>query len=117
MNSLKVQVRHLGDALEGITRSYLELKDHYESLVKVKKNLETEVETLETKVETLEDKISDLEADLHAMRHSRDVLMSWVKLITEEEYSWNAIRVSGLRVIKTSLEEEERPKLHRKGRL
>lgn len=75
--------------------------------------LQDQVFQLEGENEKLEDKIGSLEADLHAMRASRDVLMVWVKNVTEEEYSWNIIRISGLRVIKDSLSEEERPKLHR----
>ena len=79
--------------------------------------LQDQVSQLEGENEKLEDKVSSLEADLHAMRASRDTLMSWVKTVIEEEYSWSAIRISGLRVLKESREEEERPELHRKGRL
>ena len=77
--------------------------------------LQDRVSELEETKERCDDKIADLEADLHAMRHSRDVLMSWIKAVTEEEYRWSAIRISGLRVLKESKEEEERPKLHRGG--
>lgn len=108
MDSLKVQVRHLSDAVRNITNTYLELKDHYEGLVEVKKDMEI-------KIETLEDKISDIQADLDAMRHSRDSLMSWVKVITESEYTWEVIRDSGQRAMKESLEEEERAKVHKGG--